>query len=435
MPHRIGLRREDKNPFERRVALTPDAVARLAAAGIEFEVERFERRCFEDAAYARAGATLTDDPRACPIVLGIKEIPRGWFREGGAYLFFSHTIKGQPYNMPMLREILDKGCTLMDYECVTDEKGLRLIFFSRHAGRVGMTDSLWTLGRRLAALGHPNPLEELEPAHRYRDLADVKAAVARVGETIRREGMPAEIGPVVVGLTGGGNVAAGAREVFDQLPHEDVAPEDLAGWLAANADCTDRLALVHLLPDHFVAPNDPQRAFDFDHYVKHPKEYHADFAKWLGHLTLLVHGVYWDDRYPVLATREDFAALFDHGTPKLVAIGDITCDVDGSIQSTVRETEPGDPVYIFDPHREEAPFGFEGEGIAVMAVGNLPTELPIEASQTFSDALEPFIPAMAAANLEASLEGSGLPPEIARAVIVWRGELAPRFAHLAEHLA
>jgi alpha-aminoadipic semialdehyde synthase len=432
MTHRIGLRREDKNIWERRVALTPDAVERLVGQGIQVEVERFDRRCFEDAAYERAGAVVTDDPRGSEIVLGIKEIPLGWFREGGAYFFFSHTIKGQSYNMPMLKEIMDKGCTLMDYERVTNDAGLRLIFFSRHAGRVGMTDSLWTLGERLRVLGHANPLEDVQPAHEYKDLDEVKAAVRKAGERIRSEGMPKEIGPVVIALTGGGNVAAGAREVFDELPFEDVEPDQLDAWLEANGGARDRVAMVHLLPDHFVKPKDPAKTFDFDHYVANPDEYEADFAKWLPKLTMLVHGVYWDDRYPVLATHEQFAELFTDGTPKLLAIGDITCDIDGSIQSCVRETEPGDPVYMYDPRRDEHPFGFEGEGIAVMAVGNLPTELPIEASQTFSDALEPFIPRMAEAKLDGALEESDLPPEIQRAVIVWRGELTPPFAHLRE---
>jgi alpha-aminoadipic semialdehyde synthase len=434
MAHRIGLRREDKNIWERRVALTPDATQRLAGRGIGIEVERFDRRCFPDDAYDRSGATLTDDPRGCEIVLGIKEIPLGWFREGGAYLFFSHTIKGQAYNMPMLKEMVDKGCTLMDYECVTNDEGLRIIFFSRHAGRVGMMDSLWTLGQRLEILGHPNPLGQLAPAHRYADLDAVKAAVRTAGEAVASEGMPKAAGPVVVALTGGGNVAAGAREVFDELPHENVDPADLDAWLEANAETTDRIAMVHLLPDHFVKPKDPSQTFDFDHYVANPDEYEADFAKWLPKITMLVHGVYWDDRYPVLATREQFAELFADGDPKLVAIGDITCDIDGSIKSCVRETEPGDPVYMYDPRRDDAPFGFDGEGIAVMAVGNLPTELPIEASQTFSDALEPFIPQMSEANLEGSLEESGLPPEIARAVILWRGELTSPFTHLEEFL-
>ncbi|RKZ16831.1 hypothetical protein DRQ53_05265 [bacterium] len=431
MAHRIGLRREDKNVFERRVALTPDAVSRLRHTGIEIEVEKFDSRCFEDALYKEAGAEIVDDPRDCPIILGIKEIPQGWFRKNGAYLFFSHTIKGQSANMPILREMMDLGCTLMDYECVTNDEGLRLIFFSRHAGRVGMVDGLWTLGQRLAALGHSSPLQDLEPAHRYYDLDAVKEAVVRVGDKIRKDGMPLAHGPTVIALTGGGNVAAGAREVFDLLPYEDVAPADLDTWLGHNQDAADRIALVHLLPEHFVVPKDKAQGFDFDHYVANPDDYEADFARWLPRITMLVHGVYWDERYPVLASREDLAALYDSGDPKLLAIADITCDIEGSLKSTVRETEPGDPVYMYDPRSGEAPSGFEGEGIAVMSVGNLPTELPIEASMTFSEALEPFIPAMANADLEGTLEDSGLPPQIARAVILWRGELTESFAHLA----
>ena len=120
MAHRIGIRREDKNPWERRAPLTPNAVLQLSTQGVEVEVERFERRAFPDAAYAEAGAVLVDDVRDCPVVLGIKEMPTDYFRPAGAYVFFSHTIKGQPYNMEMLRRLVERGCTLLDYEKVTD---------------------------------------------------------------------------------------------------------------------------------------------------------------------------------------------------------------------------------------------------------------------------------------------------------------------------
>ena len=122
--HRIGLRREDKNAWERRVALTPEAVARLTGQGIEVWVERFDQRAFADEEYVDAGARLVDDVRAAEIVLGIKEMPEGWFREGGVYAFFSHTIKGQSFNMPMLAELVRKRCALIDYECVADAAGL-----------------------------------------------------------------------------------------------------------------------------------------------------------------------------------------------------------------------------------------------------------------------------------------------------------------------
>ncbi len=434
MGHRIGLRREDKNPFERRVALTPEAVGRLVAQGIRIEVERFDRRCFPDAAYEAAGALLVDDVRDCEIVLGIKEMPLGYFREGGAYIFFSHTIKGQPYNMPMLAELVDKGCTLIDYECVKDESGRRLIFFSRHAGVTGMLDSLWTLGQRMKALGYDSPLLELQPAHRYADRDAALAAVAAVGERIRHEGLPDALAPVVIGLTGGGNVAAGATSVLEHLPIEEITPDGLADWVRGHAGTVDRLGLVRLdggdLVEHVERPD----FFEWQDYFDHPEHYRSRMAPWLRHLTLLVHGIYWDERYPRLVRREDLAALFDTGPAKLLAIGDITCDIEGSLACTVRETDPGDPVYVYDPRTGDAPMGFEGEGIAVLAVGNLPAELPIDASQTFSDALEPFVPQLARADLIGALDRAGLPDPLRRAVLVWNGQFTPDFAYMRAFL-
>lgn len=427
----IGLRREDKNEWERRVALTPDAVRRLRAQGVEVLVERFERRAFADAAYADAGATLVDDVRAADVILGIKEIPAPWFHEQRTYAFFSHTIKGQWFNMPMLARMMRLGCTLIDYECVKDDEGRRVIFFSRHAGITGMMDSLWTLGQRLAAQGHANPFDHLEPTHRYADLDAVKDAVRRAGERIRAGEIPAAVRPLVIGVTGGGNVFGGVREILDLLPGDDVAPADLDDWIEANAGRADALAcLQYDLPD--LVERRDGGAFDQDDYFEHPEKYRAKLAPALPSLDLLVHGIYWDERYPIFASQEELARAH---AGRLRVIGDITCDVEGSLASTVRDTEPGDPVYVYDPATGEAPSGFDGPGIAVMAVGNLPTELPIDASITFSDALEPFVPALAAADLSASFDDVELPDPIRRAVILWRGELTPDFAYLADELA
>ncbi len=432
MPHlRIGLRREDKNAWERRVALTPDAVSRLTAAGVEILVERFERRAFPDASYERAGATLVDDVRDADVVLGIKEIPASWFRPGGAYLFFSHTIKGQWFNMPMLSRMVELGCTLIDYECVTDAAGRRMIYFSHHAGVTGMIDSLWALGRRLKALGHTNPFDALQPAHRYTDVGEAREAVRAAGERIRAGEVPDEVRPLTVGFSGSGHVTNGALEIFDLLPFENVAPEELADWNAAHDHVGDRIGRVRLEHHHLVRRADG--GFDKQEYYASPDRYRSRLPEYLPHVALFVHGVYWDDRYPVFATREDLrAAVAPNG--RLLAVGDITCDVGGSLACTVRDTEPGDPVYVFDPATGESPSGFEGPGVAVMAVGNLPTELPIEASETFSEALEPFVEALADLDLAADFDDAELPDPIRRAVILWRGRLTPTFAYLQAEL-
>lgn len=430
MKNTIGLRLEDKNPWERRVALTPDAVRELTARGVRIRVEPFGRRTFPDAEYASAGAVL-GGMQDCDFVLGIKEMPRGYFRPGGAYMMFSHTIKGQPFNMAMLKELVDKGCTLFDYETVTDETGRRLIFFGRFAGLAGMIDTLWTLGRRLGALGHRTLFSGIEPAHRYADLEAAKAAIRGLGTRIAKEGVPPFLAPAVFGFTGYGHVSQGAQEVFDLLPHVEVEPARLGAFLAGNGGLTDRLVKVVYKEADLVAPRDPSRAFDLQHYYQHGGEYVSAFAPHLERLTVLVNGIYWDARYPRLATREDLAALVAGGrAPRLLAIGDISCDVDGSLACTVRDTTSGDPTYVYDPLTGSAPSGFSGPGFAVMAVGNLPCELPREASSAFSDALGPYIPALAEVDFGDAFEDAVLPEPIRRSVILWRGRFTPRYEYM-----
>jgi alpha-aminoadipic semialdehyde synthase len=432
----IGLRLEDKNEWERRVALIPDDVARLTAAGVEVLVERFERRAFADAEYERAGARLVDDARGCDLLLGIKEMPKqGYFREGGAYMFFSHTIKGQSYNMKMLRDLVAKRCTLLDYETVTDEQNRRLIFFGRYAGLAGMIDTLWTLGERLRVLGHETPFLDVKPAHAYEDLDAAKSAVAAVGRRIAAEGVPEFMRPVVCGFAGYGNVSQGAQAIFDLLPHVEVAPGDLAAFVAENGDLGDNLAKVIYKEEHLVRHKDPSQEFALQDYYDNGGDYVSIFEPQHALLTVLVNGIYWDERYPKLADAAQLKQLFAGAErPRLLVVGDVTCDVDGSLACTVRDTEPGDPVYVYDPATGAAPSGFAGPGLAVLAVGNLPCELPREASQTFSAALTPFMPELAAAELAAAFDDAKLPAPLARSAILWRGEFTPVYEYMREYL-
>lgn len=435
MSHRIGLRREDKNEWERRVVLTPEDVKQLLAENVKIEVESFPRRAFSDESYRAAGAPVVDSVRDCDIVLGVKEMPLEYFRKGGAYMFFSHTIKGQSYNMPLLARLEELGCTLFDYELVTNEKGQRLIFFSHHAGLVGMTDSLWMLGRRLEVLGHRTPFLELEPSHAYRDLSALKAAVSEVGERIAREGLPSPLCPLTVGILGYGRVSLGAQEILDLLPCEEIAPGELAAWTRSNSKTCDRLGKVVFKEEHLVEPIDAGHRFELQDYYQHPEAYGAVFAPHLRNLSLLVNAIYWEERYPRFADRKTLRELFAAGErPKLIAVGDITCDIDGSLACTVRETEPGDPVYVYDPRSGQAPSGFEGEGLQVLAVGNLPSELPLEASTSFGHSLRPYLPALAKVDLQASFEAAQLPGPLRRAVILWRGHFSPHCRYMEKFL-
>lgn len=435
MSHRLGLRKEDKNEWERRVVLTPEDVRDLLAEGVSIEVESFPRRAFSDEKYQEVGARVVESVRGCDIVLGVKEMPLPFFRENGTYMFFSHTIKGQSYNMPLLAKLKELHCTLLDYELVTDEEGRRLIFFSHHAGLVGMTDSLWMLGRRLEVLGHATPFLRLSPSHAYADLSALKQAVKEVGEEIAAQGLPQEVCPLTVGILGYGRVSSGAQEILELLPHTEIAPNELEEWVQSNEGTRTRLGKVVFKEEHLVQPRQEERSFELEDYYQHPEGYRSIFEPHLRNLSLLVNAIYWEERYPRFADADTLRRLFsEKPAPKLIAVGDITCDIDGSLACTVRETEPGDPAYVYDPHTTLAPSGFRGDGLQVLAVGNLPSELPVEASTSFGHSLRPYLPALAEVNLRASFADADIPGPLRRAVILWRGEFTPHCRYMEKFL-
>ncbi len=431
----IGIRREDKNEWETRVPLTPDQVKTLVEReGITVEVQPSPIRTFPDKAYSTVGATLSEDLEASRIVLGIKHMPLSFFRPGGVYVFFSHTMKGQPYSMPMLKKIMEEGCTLIDYELVVDKSNRRLIFFGRYAGLAGMIDTLWALGKRLEVEGvAPNPFKDITQCLKFENLDAGRAAIKQAGEQIAKTGLPPTLVPFVVGFAGYGNVSTGAQEIFDLLPHEDVAPEDLSRYMAKGHHKATTLAKVVYKEEHMAARKDGS-AFDLQDYYAHPDLYKPIFSPHLSHLTVLVNGIYWEARYPRLATKQDLAALFQKGPARLRVVGDISCDVEGAVQCTVRSTDSGAPTYVYDPLTGETRDGFEGRGVVVLAVDNLPCELPKEASSDFGNVLVKFIPALAGADFSVPTKDLALPDEIKNAIIVHNGRLTERFAYLARHL-
>ncbi len=434
MSHTIGVRRETKSPWERRTAISPALARKLVSeSGLEVLVQPSARRVFPDNEYVHAGARLTGNIFEAQVVVGVKEMPLETFQADTAYIFFSHVIKGQPYNMPMLAKIMERGSTLIDYETICNDDGQRLIFFGRYAGLAGMIDTLWALGQRLRREGIATPLAQIEQAINYSSLDEAKTAVRKAGEKIASNGLPDGLPPLVIGITGYGNVAGGAREILAELPTRDVAPDALKSLDAEpSPHC---LYQTTFREEHLVEHTSAATAFDLQDYYDHPENYRSIFDRALPHLTTLVNCIYWDERYPRLVTNDQLRELYAHSTPpRLRVIGDISCDIEGAIQCTVKSTEPGDPVYIYNPEDGSTTSGVEGHGPVVLAVEILPSELPREASEEFSKALAPFLPALAAADFTVPFDELDLPPELKRATIVHRGKLTPDYAHLEEHL-
>ena len=433
---KFGVRSEDKSQWERRVPIVPQDAAALRQAGIDVVVQESARRAFTGEEFRAAGVPVQEDLDDCDVVVGIKEIPPARLSAGKAYLFFPHVIKGQPANMPMLRRLMELKATLIDYERIVDERNRRLIFFGRHAGLAGMVNTLWALGRRLETLGVASPFARLKQARSYADLSGAREDLQRVAARIAEEGVPAAIHPLVVGFTGYGNVSGGAQEILDILPTQSVAPSEAAAIAGDRSVSSKVIYKVVLRESDLVEPTEPGRPFDLEDYYRRGKAgYRSVFGRYTEHLSLLVNCVYWDERYPRLLTLEDCRRMWSDGrSPRLIVIGDISCDVGGSVECTVKSTEPGNPVYVYEPAGGIARDGFEGHGPVVMAVDILPSEIPRESSVDFSRVLKPLLAELSRADLGRPFAELALPAELKRAVIVHRGELTPEYEYLQSSL-
>ncbi|MEA3558794.1 MAG: bifunctional lysine ketoglutarate reductase /saccharopine dehydrogenase family protein [Candidatus Thermoplasmatota archaeon] len=435
MSNKIGIRRESKNRWERRAPITPEHVLRLVNDyQVNLTVQPSDLRIFPTEEYREAGAVINEDLNDTELIMGIKEIPIEELEPGKAYMFFSHTIKGQHHNMPMLKRMMEMGCSLIDYEKIVDENNRRLIFFGWHAGAAGMIDTLWTTGRRLEWEGVRNPMSSIMKAHEYGDLPHIREHISSIGRLITTYGIPYSIRPLVIGFAGNGNVSKGAQEMLDLLPVKEVSPQELP-TLKKRKDAGTNIYKVIFNEWDMVEPIDEGREFDLQDYYKNPEGYRTLFIDHVPYLTVLMNCIYWEERYPRLITKKDILDLYsDHRSPKLRVIGDISCDIDGAIQATIRATTPEDPVYVFDPWEDRAVPGWKGTGPVIMAVDNLPCEVPKESSDYFGERLKEFIPALAEVDLGLELDEMDLPKPLKNAFILHKGKLTPNFQYLKEPL-
>ena len=436
MTTKIGIRREDINRWEKRVPLIPSHVRELVDGhSLDVRIQPSNIRVFNDADYRLSGIPVEESLSPCSIVFALKEIPIDLIEKDKVYLFFSHTAKGQSQNMPMLKRMMDLGCSVIDYEKMVDDQGRRVLYFGNYAGHAGMVDTLWALGRRLAAEGLANPFTFLQPTHHYRSLVEVKETIGKLAWKIIREGLPKELGPVVFGFFGYGHVSQGAQEIFDILPVEAVKPAEIPQLFEGRGEAPRTLYKAVFKEEDMVRPVDPAKPFDLQDYYANPQNYSPVIENVVPYLTAIVNGIYWAPKFPKFITKDFLKTLYGPGSrPRLRVVGDITCDINGSIECTVKATDSEDPVYVYDPAADEPLMGFKGNGPAVLAVYNLPAELPLESSTYFSGKLKEHVPAVAAAHFDRSFSECGLPDVLRRAVILYRGKLTPDYAYLSRFI-
>jgi len=436
----IGIMREGiSKRGEKRVAITPKYAKEIVSWGHKLIVQSARhpktseiKRAFHDRDYKLAGAEIAEDLTKAKVIFGLKEIHLTRLLPNKAYYTFSHTHKGQIKNRALLKRLIELDSTLIDYELIRDEKENRQInAFTYNAGYAGMVDTLWTLGKRLALSGIPTAFDLVPQAIEGQDLLTVKNILRKVAKIIEKDGTPKNIPPIIFCFLGKGKTALGARGIFNILPHSDIKLDDLEKVfeygtkkkvyaLQIRTDEIYRLKkdMMYLAENYYELNAFEKRKF----YMENSNSFESNLDTVLPFVTILMNCVIWSNKYSRSITKKLMKEIYsEHKT--LSAIGDITCDPNGSIEFS-KETWIDNPVYIYNPEDE----------FAVMAVTNLPCEFSSDASNEFSEDLQPFLKAIVSANYKDSLIDSNLPDEIKRAVIMWKGRFTKKYSYMKEYI-
>ena len=409
-PFVVGIAREtyDHSNWERRAPLTPRHVKELLKhhhrdQNIQVVVQPSTHRIFSNCEYEAAGATIQDDLSSADLILGVKR-PRSTrdIYPNTTYAMFAHVHKGQAENMGLLQTLLDKKSALLDYECITTtdtEKPQRLVAFGKFAGLAGMTDTLQTLGKHLLSDGYTTPFLNCPPTICHATLDDAKMSVSHLGERIAADGLELSpiSSPLVFAMTGkGGNVHSGVKEIFELLPHEIVSVDELPDVIAQNTTSVQKKVYgLHLGTCDLYRSIQEADKFDREHFQSNPSAFKSIFASDIApYVSVLINGAYWDARFPKLLTKENLFDLYHTpGKDRLMLISDISCDIQGSVECLLHSTSIDKPSFIYDPISGQEIE--HGRGITIMGVDILPTELPVESSEHFGDAIVKIIPEMA----------------------------------------
>jgi len=446
----IGILREGlSKKGEKRVAVTPEYAKQIVGWGYKLILQPAAhpetgeiKRAFNDEEYKNAGAEISEDLSPSDVIFGLKEIDVDKILPNKTYLFFSHTHKGQQKNRTLLQNLVKNNSTVIDYELIRNDKNIRLVTaFTYNAGYAGMVDSLWTLGKRLKISGVPNPFELIHQAIKEKHLNKAKESFKLAAREIESNGTPEELTPMIVCILGKGKTAQGTREMFDILPHEDINIEQLKE-IYQNGSRKKLYALHIDIEEIYRLKKDSQLSGEeynklnikdkWQVYFDHPDFFETNLDIVLPYITVLMNCIIWSSKYPRTTTKRLIKKIYNEDKT-LQVIGDITCDPNGSIEFS-KETWIDDPVYIYNPETETITDGFEGEGIAVMAVTNLPCEFSADASIQFSGELEPFYKNIVSTDYKKPFDDSELAPEIKRAVIMWKGEFTEEFKYMKKYI-
>ncbi|NTS42170.1 alanine dehydrogenase [Flavisolibacter sp. BT320] len=394
---KIGILKEGKIPSDNRVALTPAQCKWLQQQypSCQVIVQRSETRCFTDREYSMAGLALADTLEDCDILLGIKEVPPSQVLAGKTYLIFSHTCKKQPHNKKLLQTFLEKDCTLIDYECLRHDDGQRIIGFGFFAGIVGAHNGIMAYGNRTGAY-------HLQRVYKQKDF-----------QSLIHTYFGLKLPNIKIAVTGSGRVAHGILEIMNLMGVIEVEKED---FLAREFE----YPVYVQLKGADLYQHKERGDYNREHFHLNPQEYKSLFPLYTKHTDVLMNGVFWDESVPRLFQKEDIT----DPAFRIKTIADITDDCNGSVPINLGDQTIEEPVYGVDRKTLEKTAPYLPDSIDVMAVGNLPNELPRDASKYFGEQLIKYI-------LPDLLGDSSA--VIKRATIVSKGDLLEDYGYLQEY--
>jgi len=398
---KIALIKERKNPPDRRVVLTPHQAKELMEQfpGLEIVAETSDIRAYSDDEYRHAGIRVVDDVSDADVLLGVKEVPVDALIPDKKYFFFSHTIKKQPYNRKLLRAILDKNIELYDHETIVDKNGFRLVAFGYYAGVVGAYNTIRTYGKKTGLFDIPRAIDLKDKEELVKTLKKVKPLLP----------------PVKIVLTGKGRVGNGAKEMLDAMGLKEVSPEDFLH------KTFDEPVYTQIDVDWYNLHKDG-KAFDFQEFFTRPENFVGDFGKFTKVADIYIAGHYYGQGAPYILTKEHIQAPDN----KIKVVGDISCDINGPVVTTIKASTIADPIYGYDPKTGRETDYKNPEAIACMTVDNLPNEIARDASEGFGNSFEKhIIPAFFNGDKDGVLE---------RAKMTENGKLTERFKYLQDYV-
>ncbi len=354
---KIGIIKEGKTPPDERVPLSPAQCKEITEKfpDVELVVQKSNIRRFKDMEYMDIGLTLVDSVDDCDVLMGVKEVPAENLIPNKKYFYFSHTTKKQPYNRDLLKTMLDKNITMVDYEGLTNERGTRLIGFGKYAGIVGCYNSFYTYGKQTGSF-------DLKRAYQCEDRAEMEAELSKIK-------LPKNYKVVT---TGGGRVASGIIEILNKIGIKKVSVNEFL------ENDFNEPVFTQLLVDDYYKKSDGGEYSRKDIY-NNPQDFERDFMQFAKVADMYVSGHFWDKNAPYIFTREDAK----HPHFKIKTVGDVSCDIDTAVASTLRPSTIIDPIYGYNPQTENEVAFNDSDAITVMAVDNLPCELPKDASEDF----------------------------------------------------